>query len=58
VIESVESIAVRVAVPAVVDFIEKVAAPEASVVAEITEIVSAAPRLELKETVFPETPFP
>jgi hypothetical protein len=36
----------------------KVATPEALEVAEIGVIVSAAPRLELSEMVFPEMPCP
>jgi hypothetical protein len=44
--------------PAVVDFTVKVAIPEAFVVPEIVVMVSVAPRLELRETAFPETTFP
>jgi hypothetical protein len=57
-IESVESVAVMVAVPAVVDLTENVAVPVLSVVAEMAVIVSVAPRLDAMETVLFETPFP
>ncbi len=54
-IESVESTAVKVAVPATVEETLKVATPELFVVAEIVLITSLAPREEERLTVFPET---
>jgi hypothetical protein len=56
--ESVVSSAVKLGEPDVEDFTVKVATPEAFVVPETVVMVSVAPRLELRETVFPETTFP
>jgi hypothetical protein len=55
--ESVESFAVKVADPTVVDLTVNVAIPELLVVAETAVMVSAAPREELTVIAFPETKF-
>jgi hypothetical protein len=55
VIVSVVSVAVKVAIPAWVDLAVKVTTPLALEEPELGAIVSVPPRLELRETVFPET---
>ena len=52
---SVESVAVKTGAPAVVDLTVKVTTPEPSEAPEAAEMVSVAPRLEDRVTVFPET---
>ena len=52
---SVVSVAVKVAVPAVTDFTVKVATPLALELTVAGEIVSVPPRLDVRDTVFPET---
>jgi hypothetical protein len=54
-IELVVSVADKVAVPARVDLTVKVTTPEAFEAPDAAEIVSDAPRLEAKVTVFPAT---
>jgi hypothetical protein len=58
VILSVESVAVRVGVPEMLDFTVKVATPEALVVADEGEIVSVPARLELRLTTLPAMALP
>ncbi len=50
--------AVKVALPAVLERIVKLATPDTLVVFEITPIVSVPPRLELSLTTLPESPDP
>ena len=52
---SVVSVAVKTGAPAVVDLTVKVTTPEPSEAPEAAEIVSVAPRLEARVTVFPAT---
>jgi hypothetical protein len=58
VIKSVVSEAVKTEDPAVEDLTVKIARPELSVVAEAGEIESAAPRFDVKITVFPAIGLP
>jgi hypothetical protein len=53
--ESEVSVAVKIGDPEVVELTMKVMIPELSVSPEAGEIVSVPPRLDARETVFPET---
>ena len=55
---SVTSVALKTAMPGVVDCTVKVTIPDALEVPEAAEIISAAPRLEASETVLPATGLP
>src|SRR5439155_262024 len=55
---SLESVAVRVAAPAVVDFTVKLATPLALVLPETVAMVSVAPRSEASVTVLPGARLP
>ena len=57
VMTSVESAAVKTGAPVVLDLTVKVTTPEPSEAPEAAEIVSVAPRLEARVTVFPVIGF-
>ena len=56
-IESVVSVAVKTGVPTVEEVTAKVTTPFTDDIPDAAEIVSVAPRLELRVTVLPETGF-